>query len=248
MKNIFLGVNIDHIATVRNARGGQLPDPVYAAFIAQSAGADSITTHLREDRRHITDRDVRLIAQTIHTKLNLEMAISDDIMAIAKAIAPAAVCMVPERREEVTTEGGLDVKGELKKVSEAVATLTKVGSVCSLFIDPNKEQIDAALQSGAPYIELHTGAYANAQGDKARYEEFLKIKDMAQYASSIGLKVNAGHGLDYHNVSDIAAIKEIEELNIGHSIIARSLFVGLESAVKQMKDLIVQARAQAYIN
>lgn len=248
MKNIYLGVNIDHIATVRNARGGLLPDPVYAAFVAQSAGADSITTHLREDRRHITDRDVRLIVQTIHTKLNLEMAINDDIMAIAKAIAPSAVCMVPERREEITTEGGLDVKGELKKVSQAVETLTKVGSICSLFIDPDKEQIDAALQSGAPYIELHTGAYANAKNEKDKETEFLRIKDMAQYASSIGLKVNAGHGLDYHNVAAIAAIKEIEELNIGHSIIARSLFVGLETAVKQMKDLIVQARTQAYFN
>lgn len=244
MQEIYLGVNIDHVATVRNARGEQYPDPVYAAFVAQTAGADSITTHLREDRRHITDRDVRLIAQTIQTKLNLEMAISDDIMAIAKAIAPQAACLVPERREEVTTEGGLEVRNDSKKVGGAVEALGKVGTTVSLFIDPVKDQIDAAKDVGAPYIEFHTGAYANARGEEAR-KELDRLWEMAAYAKSKGLRVNAGHGLNYQNVEPIAQIPELEELNIGHSIIARAVITGLAEAVSEMKKLIRDARSRA---
>lgn len=248
MNNIYLGVNIDHVATIRNARGGEYPDPVYAAFVAENSGADSITTHLREDRRHITDRDVRIIAETVKTKLNLEMAITDDIIAIAKAIAPKAVCMVPERREEITTEGGLEVKNDMKKVGNAVEVLSKVGCACSLFIDPVKDQILAAKEVGAPYVELHTGAYANAKDPKTYDYELNRIKEMAAYAHSIGLKVNAGHGLHYHNVEAIAAIPEIEELNIGHSIIAKAIFVGLPQAVTEMKTLIRLARSNGYSN
>ena len=246
MNNIYLGVNIDHVATVRNARGGTYPDPVSAAAICEIAGADSITTHLREDRRHITDRDVRIIRQTIQTKLNLEMAVTDDILGITQALAPQAACFVPERREEVTTEGGLDVVLNFDKISKAVVRLNDVGTKVSLFIDPDKAQIDAAKKTGAPYIELHTGAYANATS-KTQLDELKKIDEMAHYAASIGLKVNAGHGLSYNNVAAIAAIDCIEELNIGHSIISKAIFVGLEKAVKEMKELIIRAREQYYI-
>ena len=242
---ICLGVNIDHVATLRNARGECYPDPVYAAFIAQQHGADSITTHLREDRRHITDRDVRLIAETIETRLNLEMAISDDIMAIAKAIAPSAACLVPERREELTTEGGLDVAQDRRRVAEAVEQLSRVGTTVSLFIDPVAEQIDAAREVGAPYVEFHTGAYAGARTDAERAGELSRLREMAAYAASLGLHVNAGHGLGYHNVEAVAAIAEIEELNIGHSIIARAVFSGLGEAVAAMKALIRGARSTA---
>lgn len=242
MRNIYLGVNIDHVATVRNARGVDYPDPVTACALAELGGADSITTHLREDRRHITDRDVRIIRETVKTKLNLEMAISEDVMAIAVALAPQAACLVPERREEVTTEGGLEVAHDLAKVSAAVERLAKVGTEVSLFIDPVKEQIDAAVASGAPYIEFHTGAYANAKDKKARYERYQQLAEMAAYASSKGLHVNSGHGLTYENVAPIAAIPEIEELNIGHSIIARAIFVGLPTAVSEMKKIMQEAR------
>lgn len=242
MRNIYLGVNIDHVATVRNARGVSYPDPVTACALAELGGADSITTHLREDRRHITDRDVRLIRETVQTKLNLEMAVSDDILAIAQALAPHDACLVPERREEVTTEGGLNVSGDQVRIGAAVERLSKVGTRVSLFIDPEKEQIDAAVAVGAPVIEFHTGAYANAVKSEERRECYLKLAEMAAYASSKGLHVNSGHGLTYENVTPIASIKEIEELNIGHSIIARAIFVGLPAAVQEMKKIMQDAR------
>lgn len=242
MRNIYLGVNIDHVATVRNARGVSYPDPVTACALAELGGADSITTHLREDRRHITDRDVRIIRQTVQTKLNLEMAISEDIMAIAVALAPQAACLVPERREEVTTEGGLDVAKDTSKVGKAVERLAKVGTEVSLFIDPIKEQVDAAHAVGAPYIEFHTGAYANAKTKQERQAHLAQIAHMAQYASDLGLHVNSGHGLTYENVAPIAAIEQMEELNIGHSIIARAIFVGLPQAVAEMKKIMQEAR------
>lgn len=242
MKPIFLGVNIDHVATVRNARGTNYPDPVTAAAIAELAGADSITTHLREDRRHITDRDVRIIRETVKTSLNLEMAVTDEILAIAVAVAPQKVCMVPERREEVTTEGGLDVLSNMSKIEKAITKLDNVGTVCSLFIDPVKEQIDAAVKVGAPFVEFHTGRYANATNDKELKHELQVLTDMAAYAESVGLGVNSGHGLNYNNVAAIAAIPQMNELNIGHSIIARAVFTGLTEAVKIMKEIMVNAR------
>ena len=245
MNEIYLGVNIDHVATVRNARGGTYPDPVTAAAIAEMAGADGITTHLREDRRHITDRDVRIIRETVQTKLNLEMAVTDDILGIAVALAPQAACFVPERRQEITTEGGLDVVGEISKIDAAIRKLEKVGTKVSLFIDPVKEQIDAAVKVGAPYVEFHTGAYANAVTDSDRDNELKRLKEMAAYAHSLGIHVNSGHGLNYNNVAAIAAIPEMEELNIGHSIIARAIFTGLSEAVREMKRIMREARHNA---
>ena len=242
MGEIYLGVNIDHVATVRNARGAAYPDPVTAAAIAELAGADSITTHLREDRRHITDRDVRLIRQTVQTKLNLEMAVTDDILGIACALKPQAACFVPERREEITTEGGLDVAGDKVRIGAAVAKLAALGTNCSMFIDPVKEQIDAAVEIGAPTVEFHTGAYANASG-QAQADELKRLQEMAAYAHAKGLHVNSGHGLNYQNVAPIAAIPEMEELNIGHSIIARAIFTGLSEAVREMKRIMREARA-----
>lgn len=242
MRNIYLGVNIDHVATVRNARGVSYPDPVTACALAELGGADSITTHLREDRRHITDRDVRIIRETVQTKLNLEMAINEDVMNIAVALAPQAACLVPERREEVTTEGGLEVAHDQLKVGKAVERLSKVGTVVSLFIDPVQSQVDAAVAVGAPFVEFHTGAYANATTKAAQMEELKKLADMAAYASSKGLHVNSGHGLTYENVAPIAAIPQMEELNIGHSIIARAIFVGLPTAVQEMKKIMQEAR------
>lgn len=242
MRNIYLGVNIDHVATVRNARGVSYPDPVTACALAELGGADSITTHLREDRRHITDRDVRIIRETVKTKLNLEMAINEDIMNIAVALAPHASCLVPERREEVTTEGGLEVAKDQLKVGKAVERLAKVGTAVSLFIDPVKEQVDAAVAVGAPYVEFHTGAYANAKTKQEQLEELKKIAAMAEYASAKGLHVNSGHGLTYENVAPIAAIPQMKELNIGHSIIARAIFVGLPAAVQEMKKIMQEAR------
>ncbi len=244
MSEIYLGVNIDHVATVRNARGATYPDPVTAAAIAEMAGADSITTHLREDRRHITDRDVRIIRETCKTKLNLEMAVTDDILAIACALRPQAACFVPERREEVTTEGGLDVAHDSKRIGAAVEKLAKLGTNCSMFIDPVKEQIDAAVAIGAPTVEFHTGTYANAVG-KEQAEALAILQEMASYAHARGLHVNSGHGLNYQNVEAIAAIPEMEELNIGHSIIARAIFTGLSEAVREMKRLMRNARHAA---
>lgn len=239
---IYLGVNIDHIATLRNARGTSYPDPVYAASIAEEHGGDGITTHLREDRRHIKDRDVEILRNTIKTRMNLEMAVTDELVEYACKLKPDFVCLVPERRQEITTEGGLDVLGQLDKMTNAVEKLSKAGIKVSLFIDPVKEQIDAAKKVKAPYIELHTGAYADATDEETQLKELERLKSMAKYGSSIGLKVNGGHGLNYHNVSAVAAIPEINELNIGHSIIARAVFTGLPEAVREMKRLCVEAR------
>ena len=242
MAELLLGVNIDHIATLRNARGTAYPDPVQAAFIAEQAGADGITVHLREDRRHITDRDVRLLRQTIQTRMNLEMAVTDEMIGIACEIEPHFCCLVPEKREEVTTEGGLDVAGQLDKMTVAVSRLSEAGILVSLFIDADVRQIDAAVAVGAPYIEIHTGAYADAKTDMARLAELERIKKGVTYAASKGLKVNAGHGLTYHNVLPIAALPEIHELNIGHAIIGQAVIDGLSSAVKEMKILMREAR------
>ncbi|MBH1902592.1 pyridoxine 5'-phosphate synthase [Serratia ureilytica] len=242
MADLLLGVNIDHIATLRNARGTQYPDPVQAAFIAEQAGADGITVHLREDRRHITDRDVRLLRQTIQTRMNLEMAVTDEMLDIAVELKPHFCCLVPEKREEVTTEGGLDVAGQLDKMSVAVERLAQVGILVSLFIDPDHRQIDAAVAVGAPYIEIHTGAYAEAQGELAVQAELRRIAVAAAYAVEKGLKVNAGHGLTYHNVQPIAALPEMHELNIGHAIIGQAVMSGLPAAVADMKVLMREAR------
>lgn len=242
MSSIFLGVNIDHVATLRNARGTRYPDPVHAAEIAERAGADGITIHLREDRRHIVDRDVRILRETLQTRMNLEMAVTDEMLEIALATQPEFVCLVPEKREELTTEGGLDVLGQLDKVKAATEKLTEAGIKVSLFIDADREQIDAAKACGAPFIELHTGHYADASDETEQQNELKKIAAAASYASSLGIMVNAGHGLTYHNVAAIAAISEIYELNIGHSIIGRAVFDGLSKAVADMKMIMDNAR------
>ncbi|HEK0786766.1 pyridoxine 5'-phosphate synthase [Proteus sp. GOKU] len=242
MSDILLGVNIDHIATLRNARGTTYPDPVQAAFIAEQAGADGITIHLREDRRHITDRDLMLISQTVQTRLNLEMAVTEEMIEIACQTQPDFCCLVPEKRQEVTTEGGLDVVGNEEKVADAIKRLSLAGIKVSLFIDPDHEQINAADRVGAPFIEIHTGAYADAEDEMAQEKEFVRIRDAVTYAASKGLKVNAGHGLHYHNVQRIAALPELYELNIGHAIIGRAVFSGLAPAVEEMKRLMREAR------
>ncbi|MEI2626591.1 pyridoxine 5'-phosphate synthase [Erwinia aphidicola] len=242
MAELLLGVNIDHVATVRNARGTQYPDPVQAAFVSEQAGADGITVHLREDRRHITDRDVRILRQTIQTRMKLEMAVTDEMVDIACEVVPHFCCLVPEKREEVTTEGGLDVAGQQDKVTAAVQRLNAAGILVSLFIDADHRQIDAAVAAGAPYIEIHTGAYAEAAEGPERDAELARIAEAATYAAGQGLKVNAGHGLTYHNVQPIAVLPEMHELNIGHAIIGRALFSGLADAVKEMKQLMREAR------
>ncbi|GAL08233.1 pyridoxine 5'-phosphate synthase [Photobacterium aphoticum] len=242
MNNILLGVNIDHVATLRNARGTRYPDPVHAAEVAERAGADGITIHLREDRRHITDRDVRILRETIQTRMNLEMAVTDEMVQIALATKPEFVCLVPEKREELTTEGGLDVVGQLDKVKAATETLTAAGIKVSLFIDADRGQIDAAVACGAPFIELHTGHYADAETEAEQQAELKKIAAAASYAHDQGIKVNAGHGLTYHNVKPIAALPELYELNIGHSIIGRAVFDGLHQAVADMKAEMQSAR------
>jgi pyridoxine 5-phosphate synthase len=242
MSSILLGVNIDHVATLRNARGTKYPDPVHAAEIAERAGAAGITIHLREDRRHINDRDVRILRETLQTRMNLEMAVTDEMVGIALETQPEFVCLVPEKREELTTEGGLNVLGQLEKVKAATTTLSDAGIKVSLFIDADKEQIDAAVECGAPYIELHTGAYADAKTEEAQQDELKKIAAGASYAASKGLIVNAGHGLTYHNVEAIAALPEIYELNIGHSIMGRAVFDGLEKAVSDMHRIMLGAR------
>ncbi|MEQ9866946.1 pyridoxine 5'-phosphate synthase [Pectobacterium aroidearum] len=241
MAELLLGVNIDHIATLRNARGTAYPDPVQAAFVAEQAGADGITVHLREDRRHITDRDVRILRETLQTRMNLEMAVTEEMLNIACEVKPHFCCLVPEKRQEVTTEGGLDVAGQQEKINNAVARLSQANILVSLFIDADKRQIDAAVASGAPYIEIHTGAYADAPDDEARQHEFERIRDAATYAAAKGLKVNAGHGLTYHNVQPIAALPEMHELNIGHAIIGRAVMSGLKDAVAEMKNLMREA-------
>lgn len=244
--NILLGVNIDHIATLRQARGTRYPEPLQAALIAEQAGADGITAHLREDRRHIQDRDIYLLKELLHTRLNLEMAATDKMLAIATKVKPFACCLVPEKRKELTTEGGLDVIAHLDYLQMACDKLAQAEIEVSLFIDPDEAQIDAAIKAGAPVIELHTGSYAQAQNATQQAEEFERIRLAAHYAYSAGLQVNAGHGLNYYNVEAICSILEITELNIGHSIIAQALFSGLENAVKELKHLMRMARLQAY--
>ena len=244
MNEILLGVNIDHIATLRNARGTAYPDPVHAAEIAERAGADGITVHLREDRRHITDRDVEILKQTIQTRMNLEMAVTEEMLVIAERIRPTYCCLVPEKRQELTTEGGLDVAGNQVVIQTACARLAAAGILVSLFIDADKRQIDAAVACGAPYIEIHTGQYAESHG-AVQQQELAKLKGGIEYAHSLGLKVNAGHGLHYHNVKAIAAIPQLYELNIGHAIIARAAFDGLHTAVADMRRLMQEARSQA---
>ena len=241
MKPIFLGVNIDHVATLRQVRGAIYPDPVHAAALAELAGADGITVHLREDRRHIIDRDVEVLKHTLKTRMNLEMAATDEMVAIACRIQPQFVCLVPERRAELTTEGGLDVIANSARLQQVVAQLAAAGIQVSLFIDAEPEQLDAAKAVGAPYVELHTGRYADSQGMQQQ-AELARIAAAARHGQSIGLNVNAGHGLHYHNVAAIAALPELEELNIGHAIIARAVLTGLPEAVGEMKRLMVEAR------
>lgn len=238
-QSIALGVNIDHVATLRQARGTRYPDPIQAAIAAEHAGADAITVHLREDRRHIQERDVLLLQEVILTRLNLEMAVTEEMLKFAEKTKPADCCLVPERREELTTEGGLDVAGNLSKISEACKRLAAANVRVSLFIDADPRQIDAALQTGAPTIEIHTGKWADSLDKSIEYQ---RIQLAVQRAHRGGLQVNAGHGLNYQNVAAIAAIPEIRELNIGHSIVARALFDGFENAVREMKRLMVTAR------
>ncbi|HKM15007.1 MAG TPA: pyridoxine 5'-phosphate synthase [Marinospirillum sp.] len=242
-QRLLLGVNIDHIATLRQARGTRYPDPVLAAQLAEQAGADGITLHLREDRRHIQERDVELIKQVLHTPMNFEMAVTEWMLSYAEKLQAEHVCLVPERREELTTEGGLDVAGQLEKITAAIKRLAAVGSEVSLFIDADYKQIDAAVTAGAPAIELHTGAYADAQAPELVAKELKRIQEGVAYALSKGLIVNAGHGLHYHNVQAIAAIHGINELNIGHAIIARAAFTGLAEAIKAMKVIMLATRA-----
>ncbi|TAK73033.1 MAG: pyridoxine 5'-phosphate synthase [Gammaproteobacteria bacterium] len=239
---IYLGVNIDHVATLRQARLTRYPDPIEAIYAAENGGADGITAHLREDRRHIQERDIELIKATLLTRLNLEMAVTDAMVAYAEKVKPEHCCFVPEKRQELTTEGGLDVIAQEAKVHEAISRLKQQGIEVSLFIDPEPQQIEAALRCGAPAIEIHTGVYADAKTEAEREKEWQRIMKAAQFAHQAGLIVNAGHGLNYQNVQPIARIPEINELNIGHGIIARALFMGLEAAVREMKRLMVEAR------
>lgn len=244
MNPIFLGVNIDHVATIRQARGTRYPDILQAALVAEQAGADGITAHLREDRRHIQDSDIYLLKQNIHTRLNFEMAVTDEMIAIACDVKPFACCLVPEKREELTTEGGLNVLENLVRLKTACAKLAEAGIEVSLFIAPDETQIDAAVKSGAPVIELHTGAYADAQNRAEQLKELARIQHAAKYAHSAGLQVNAGHGLNFHNVQAICEIPEIIELNIGHAIIAQAVFSGLGQTVADLKNLMQTARAR----
>lgn len=246
--DILLGVNIDHIATLRQARGTQYPDPIQAALIAEQAGADGITAHLREDRRHIQDRDIYLLRDIIHSRLNLEMAVTDEMVAIALKVKPYACCLVPEKREELTTEGGLNVAENQARMNDVCLRLEEAGIEASLFIDPDQRQIDAAVKAGAPVVELHTGRYADAETSSIRSDELKRIQSAAQYANSAGLQVNAGHGLNFHNVEAICKITEIVELNIGHAIIAQAVFSGLAKTVGDLKQLMRQARLQSLIS
>ncbi|MDK9559296.1 pyridoxine 5'-phosphate synthase [Marinobacter sp. M216] len=241
---VLLGVNIDHVATLRQARGTRYPDPVQAALVAEEAGADGITIHPREDRRHIQDRDVLLLRETLQTKMNLEMAVTDAMLAFAEQVRPECACLVPEKREELTTEGGLDVEGQETRVAKACERLARLGSEVSLFIDPDPIQIDAAVRCGAPVVELHTGEYAEAKTAGETEAAFKVIADAVAYARKKGLIVNAGHGLHYHNTERVAAISGINELNIGHAIIARAVFTGLKEAVRDMKAILDQARGR----
>lgn len=243
-KEILLGMNIDHVATLRQARGTRYPDPVQAAIEAEQAGADGITLHLREDRRHIQERDVEMLIDILQTRMNLEMAVTDEMVAIAERIRPQDCCLVPERREELTTEGGLDVVRQLPRIREACQRLAEAGVRVSLFIDAEPGQIEAAAECGAPAIEIHTGHFADAAG-KEQNKELNRIIEGVSLGTSFGLQVNAGHGLHYHNVAAIASLCGVRELNIGHAIIARAVFTGLKEAVREMKRLMVEARALA---
>ncbi|MFP4131528.1 pyridoxine 5'-phosphate synthase [Thiohalospira sp.] len=240
--DIHLGVNIDHVATLRQSRGTRFPDPVQAAFAAEQAGADSITVHLREDRRHIQERDVEILASTLATRMNLEMAVTEEMIAIAERVRPADCCLVPERRQELTTEGGLDVAGQPARIAEACDRLAAAGVRVSLFIDPEPDQVAAAAAAGAPAVEIHTGAWADAPDRAAAQREFQRVEQAVEAGAEAGLAVHAGHGLNYHNVEPIAALAPVRELNIGHAIIARALFTGLEPAVAEMKRLMRAAR------
>ena len=235
---LLLGVNIDHVATLRQARGTRYPDPLKAALDAEEAGADGITLHLREDRRHIQERDVRLFKAALQTRMNLEIAITPAMLDLACDVRPEHVCLVPEKREELTTEGGLDVLGQEHRIREAIARLASAGCQVSLFIDPDQQQIEAAARAGAPAVELHTGKYADAASEKIQTLELERIKDGVEAGLSNGLIVNAGHGLHYHNVEPIASIPGINELNIGHAIVAHAVFVGFKQAVIEMKALM----------
>ena len=244
MSSILLGVNIDHVATLRQARGTRYPDPVQAAIESEQAGADSVTLHLREDRRHIQERDVELLSGILQTRMNLEMAVTEEMLDIACRIRPADCCLVPERREELTTEGGLDVAGQLQRLRDACARLAQAGIRVSLFIDADARQVEAAREVGAPCIEIHTGHFSDATAGRAQEAERQRIMKAAELGEQIGLQVNAGHGLHYHNVQAIAAIPEVRELNIGHAIVARALFCGLGEAVREMKRLMLEARSR----
>ena len=240
--SIALGVNIDHVATLRQVRRGRYPDPVHAALTAETAGADNITLHLREDRRHIQEQDVRTLRGLLQTRMNLEMAVTDEMLVIAAEVRPADCCLVPERRTELTTEGGLDVSSQLTRIGEAAQHLKSAGVRVALFIDPDAHQIEAAARSGAPVIELHTGAYAEASGARQAVE-LERLASAARLGASLGLEVHAGHGLNYRNVQPVAGLAPVVELNIGHALVAHALFVGLAAAVREMKSLMVEARA-----
>lgn len=239
---ILLGVNIDHVATLRQSRGTIYPEPVQAALVSEQAGADAITLHLREDRRHIQERDVEIFKEILNTRMNLEMAVTDEMLSYAEKIKPEDCCLVPEKREELTTEGGLDVSGQMLRMKEACSRLADREIRVSLFIDADKQQIEASAECGAPVIEIHTGHFADAKTIHEKEKEYQRIIEAVEFADSLGLHVNAGHGLHYHNVKDIAVIPLIQELNIGHAIIARSIFTGLDMAVREMKSLMESVR------
>ncbi|GGJ82187.1 pyridoxine 5'-phosphate synthase [Pseudomonas matsuisoli] len=241
---VLLGINIDHVATLRQARGTRYPDPLKAALDAEEAGADGITLHLREDRRHIQDHDVQRFKQALQTRMNLEIGVTEEMLGIAERTRPEHVCLVPETRQELTTEGGLDVVGQEARIRAAVERLTRAGSEVSLFIDPDPRQIEAAYRVGAPAIELHTGRYADAKRAADASHELGRIRNGVALGRSHDLIVNAGHGLHYHNVQPIASIAGIHELNIGHAIVAHALFVGFKQAVREMKQLIVEAECR----
>jgi len=243
--DILLGVNIDHVATLRQARGTRYPDPIQAAIEAEQAGADAITLHLREDRRHIQDRDVIMLRDILQTRMNLEMAVTDEMLTIAEDVKPDDCCLVPESREELTTEGGLEVKGQLSRMTEACSRLAEAGIRVSLFIDPEPEQVQASAEVGAPVIEIHTGRFADAETAAEKKFEYERICFAVEAGVKAGLHVNAGHGLHYHNVDQIATLTDIRELNIGHAIIARAVFSGLQESVREMKRLMQQARLLA---
>ena len=243
MNPILLGVNIDHVATLRQARGTRYPDPVQAAIEAEQAGADSITLHLREDRRHIQDRDVVMLQDVLQTRMNLEMSVTEEMLDIACRTRPVDCCLVPERREELTTEGGLDVAGQMQRMRDACQRLSEAGVRVSLFIDADRRQVEASKEVGAACIEIHTGHFADAGNPSDRDAEFRKINQAICLGDDIGLQVNAGHGLHYHNVQAIAALAQVRELNIGHAIVARAVISGLGEAVREMKRLMVEARS-----